>query len=273
MLRTGITSLLQNEPCVFKSILSSSFNTSQIFNRKCKRERKKCERRSIPVAIVLCGCGVYDGTEISEAISSTIHICQKGMTPRFYAPDVEISEIVNHYTKEVDSDSRPRNGLIEAARLARSCIQPLCECEACMHKALVLPGGFGVTKTLSNFAEKGSECTVLPDLEKLIEDFYCAKKPIATMCIAGILVARVLKGCKITLGREKPASDWPYADAIKKARDMGAKVELKCVKGVTRCKTYNVLSTPAWMNHTASYADVHAGIGKLITMLKKGIQT
>nr|XP_012146602.1 PREDICTED: ES1 protein homolog, mitochondrial-like [Megachile rotundata] len=221
---------------------------------------------------ILCGCGYLDGTEISEAMSSIIHIIQKGMVPRFYAPDIEICETVNHYTKEPDPDSPPRNALIEAARITRSCIQPLCECEACTHKALVLPGGFGVVKTLSNFAQKGADCTILPDLEKLIEDFSCAKKPIATMCIASVLVAKVLKGCKITLGRESPCSEWPYADAIKKVREMGAKVELKGGKGITRCKEYNILSTPAWMRQTATFAEVHYSIGKLITMLKKCIK-
>lgn len=68
-----------------------------------------------------------------------------------------------------------------------------------------------------------------------------------------------------------PAKDWPYADAIKKAKDMGARIEMKNVKGVTRCKKYNVVSTPAWMYKPASYLDVHNGIGKLITTLKKCI--
>lgn len=54
----------------------------------------------------------------------------------------------------------------------------------------------------SDFAEKGADCTVLPDVEKLIEDFYCEKKPIASICIASVLIARVLKGVKITLGKE-----------------------------------------------------------------------
>lgn len=100
---------------------------------------------------ILCGCGYLDGTEISEAISSTIHICQKDMVPHFYAPDVDICETVDHFTKQPDTDNPSRNGLVEAARLARSNIKPLCECEACMHGALVLPGGFGAAKTLLVF--------------------------------------------------------------------------------------------------------------------------
>ncbi|XP_076751955.1 glutamine amidotransferase-like class 1 domain-containing protein 3, mitochondrial [Xylocopa sonorina] len=236
----------------------------------CKKERERiCE--PVSVAVILSGCGYLDGTEISEALSATIHICQKDMKPVFYAPDVTICETVDHLIKEPDPNSPSRNALVEAARLARSRVKPLCECEACKHGALVIPGGFGAAKTLSNFAEKGAECTVLPDLEKLIEDFYCDKKPIASMCISSVLIARVLKGVKITLGKESPCEEWPHADAIGKAKDMGAKVELKSVKGVTKCKKYNIVSTPAWMYKPASYAQIHTAIGKLITMLKKSM--
>lgn len=70
------------------------------------------------------------------------------MVPHFYAPDIDICDTVDHLTKQSDSKSPSRNGMVEAARLARSEIKPLCECKACMHEALVLPGGFGAAKTL-----------------------------------------------------------------------------------------------------------------------------
>ncbi|XP_012222247.1 glutamine amidotransferase-like class 1 domain-containing protein 3, mitochondrial isoform X2 [Linepithema humile] len=191
------------------------------------------------------------------------------MKPVFYAPDIEISGVVDHVTRELDTTCPSRNALVEAARLARGCIKPICECEACTHGALVIPGGYGAARTLSNFLEKGAACSVLPDLEKLIEDFYCENKPIGTMCIASVLVAKVLKGVKVTLGKESPKDDWPHADVIKKVKDMGAKIEMKDVKGVTCCKKYNVFSTPAWLYEPATYLDIHEGIGKLVACLKK----
>lgn len=96
----------------------------------------------------MCGCGYLDGTEISEAMSAMIHICLKDMKPHFYAPDVNICETVDHFIKKPDPDSPSRNALVEAARLARSNIKPLCQCQACKHEALVIPGGFGAAKTL-----------------------------------------------------------------------------------------------------------------------------
>ncbi|XP_012055215.1 PREDICTED: ES1 protein homolog, mitochondrial-like [Atta cephalotes] len=219
---------------------------------------------------ILCGCGNLDGTEISEAISTAIHLQHKKMKPLFYAPDIEICGVINHFTKEMNTENS-RNALVESARLARGCIKPLHECEACTHDALIIPGGFGAARILSNFAEKGTDCTVLPDLEKLIEDFHCDKKPIGTMCIANALVAKVLKGVKITLGKESPKNDWPHADAIKKVKDMGAKIEMKDVKGVTFDKNFGVLSTPAWLYEPATFSDIYDGIGKLIIMLKRCI--
>lgn len=190
------------------------------------------------------------------------------MVPRFFSPDADICDVIDHYTKESDCNG-PRNALSESARLARSCIMPLCECEACHYSGLIIPGGFGAVRTLSDFASKGCECCVIPELEKVIQEFSCDKKPIGTLCIASVLVARVLQGVKVTLGKDCPKEDWPYSDAIQIVKQMGAKVEMRDVKGVTRCKKYNVFSTPAWMYKKASYCDIHQGIGKLITMLKK----
>lgn len=66
-----------------------------------------------------------------------------------------------------------------------------------------------------------------------------------------------------------PKKDWPYADAIAKVKAMGAKIEMKDVKGVTVDKNYGVLSTPAWLYEPATYSEIYDGIGKLVTMLKK----
>lgn len=76
-----------------------------------------------------------------------IHIRQRGMKPVFYAPDIEQTSVVNHVTRKPDN-CPGRNALVEAARLARGCIKPLCECEACTHGALVIPGGYGAARTL-----------------------------------------------------------------------------------------------------------------------------
>jgi enhancing lycopene biosynthesis protein 2 len=97
---------------------------------------------------VLCGCGSLDGSEISESISTAIHLCQRNIKPQFYCPDVEICGVINHFTGELDIECPERNALVESARLARSCIKPLCECYASKHAALIIPGGLGAVRTL-----------------------------------------------------------------------------------------------------------------------------
>lgn len=97
---------------------------------------------------VLCGCGGLDGTEISECVSLAISLSQHNFYPKFFAPDVDICGVFNHYNKELDTSGSPRNALVEGARLARSSIKPLCECKTSSGEALIIPGGFGAARTM-----------------------------------------------------------------------------------------------------------------------------
>lgn len=64
-------------------------------------------------------------------------------------------------------------------------------------------GGFGVAKNLSDWAVKNKDCTVQPDVEKIIKAFHKAGKPLGMCCISPILAAKVLPGCEITVGQDK----------------------------------------------------------------------
>lgn len=97
---------------------------------------------------VLCGCGALDGTEISEAISLAINLTSNGLKPEFFAPDINQCGVMDHFCKEPDKSGTTRNALVEAARIARSGIRPLSECDCNSGVALVIPGGFGCAKTL-----------------------------------------------------------------------------------------------------------------------------
>jgi enhancing lycopene biosynthesis protein 2 len=97
---------------------------------------------------VLAGCGVLDGTDISEAISVAIHLSRHNYVTNFYAPNINVCGTVNHFCHEIEECNGPRNALVEAARIARGLIQPLCYCKACEYTALILPGGWGTVRTL-----------------------------------------------------------------------------------------------------------------------------
>jgi enhancing lycopene biosynthesis protein 2 len=74
-------------------------------------------------AIVLAGCGVYDGAEIHEAVMSMYAVKKHGADYQIFAPDIMQMHVVNHYTGTPTNESR--NVLVESARIARGNIMPL----------------------------------------------------------------------------------------------------------------------------------------------------
>ncbi|MFN3684763.1 MAG: isoprenoid biosynthesis glyoxalase ElbB [Fimbriimonadaceae bacterium] len=159
------------------------------------------------IAIVLSGCGVFDGSEIHEAVACMLAVSRRGGECRFFAPDVEL-ETIDHRTKKPDGTRR--SVLSEAARLARGEIRPLSDYKAEEHDGLLFPGGFGAAKNLCSFATDGAAMRVLPEVERAIRDTHRLGKPIGALCIAPVLVAKVL-GAKVTVGH-----DADTAEAIEK---------------------------------------------------------
>jgi len=104
----------------------------------------------------------------------------------------------------------------ESARIARGSVTPLSSLKSSNVDDIVFPGGFGAAKNLSDFAFKGAEMKVDPDVERIIKEFHKDGKPVALCCIAPVLAARVIQGVKLTLG--KKGEKWPFGDAIDAAR-------------------------------------------------------
>jgi len=50
--------------------------------------------------------------------------------------------------------------MLESARIARGNVKPLSELKASDYDCLIVPGGFGAAKNLSDYAFKGAEMTV-----------------------------------------------------------------------------------------------------------------
>lgn len=151
--------------------------------------------KSKKAAVVLSGCGYLDGAEIRESVLALLYLDQMGADVSIFAPDIAQHHVVDHLAKQPGQSAR--NVLTEAARIARSHIAPLSALNVDQFDILVLPGGFGAAKNLSDFAFKGSNATVLPELARIITAFHAAQKPIAAICIAPALLA-------IVLGKHKP---------------------------------------------------------------------
>lgn len=151
-------------------------------------------------AVVLAGCGVYDGAEIHEAVMTLYAIDRNGGTYQLFAPNVMQHHVINHITGEVMKESR--NVLTEAARIARGKILALTEYRAADYDALIFPGGFGVAKNLCTYAFDGPECHVDRVVEEAIRSTHKAGKPIGALCISPVLITRVLKDITVTIGSD-----------------------------------------------------------------------
>lgn len=175
------------------------------------------------VALVLAGCGVYDGSEATEAVSALVHLSRAGVEVSAFAPDKDQMHVVNHVTGE-PVEGETRNVLAESARIMRGKVEPLDKCDAGGYDALVVPGGFGAAKNLSDFAVKGAELTVDPTLEDLMRQFHGASKPIGVCCIAPTIAAKVFgsKGVKLTVGNNEESEKYPYAGAVGAIEGLGA---------------------------------------------------
>lgn len=215
------------------------------------------------VALVLSGCGVYDGTEIHEASAILVHLSRGGAEVQIFAPDVPQMHVIDH-TKGEPSESESRNVLAESARIARGKITNLTQLNAANHDAAIFPGGFGAAKNLSTFAVDGKDCKINKEVERVLKEFHGAKKPIGLCCIAPVLAAKVIKGVEVTVGHEQEeGGKWPYAGTAEAIKALGAK---HCVKGVTEAhvdQKNKVVTTPAFMCETALH-HIHDGIGAMV---------
>ena len=188
-------------------------------------------------AVVLSGCGVYDGTEIHEAVLTLLAINKAGAVYQCFAPDMPQHHVINHLTGNAMPGER--NVLVESARIARGAIKPLSLFKAVDYDALIFPGGFGAAKNLCNWAFKGDNCTVNTDVEIAIKAMFEAGKPIGAMCIAPVILATLFKGTNLTTGND------PASETFIETR--GNKYT-KTVHGeVVSDKVRNLFTTPCYM--------------------------
>lgn len=157
------------------------------------------------IGVVLSGCGVYDGSEIHEAVITLLAIDRAGAEAVCMAPDVDQLHVINHLTGE-PAAGETRNVLVEAARIARGNIKDIATVKATELDALMLPGGFGAAKNLCDFAVKGADCSVNPEVARLVREIVAAGKPLAAVCIAPALIAKVLgddqRSPSLTIGND-----------------------------------------------------------------------
>ena len=188
-------------------------------------------------AVVLSGCGVFDGAEIHEATLTMYAIMKHGATYEIFAPDIPQHHVINHLTGSEMKESR--NVLVESARIARGKIKPLSEFNPAGFDVLIFPGGFGAAKNLSDFAFRGDNFQVNPEVEAAIRGMVSQGKPVGALCISPVLVAKVLSDVELTIGQD--------AETAKAIEKMGARHVQTGHGEVVVDKKYKVATTPCYM--------------------------
>lgn len=211
------------------------------------------------VAIILSGCGVFDGSEIHETVSLLVHLSRAGAECHCFAPDAPQAHVIDHLKQAPTGETR--NILVESARIARGSIKPLAQLHAQGFDAVFFPGGFGAAKNLCDFAAAGHACTVTPEVERVLHAFHSAGKPIGMCCIAPVIAARVFgtakggPGCSVTIG-DDPAT--AQAIAQMGSRNVATPVNRAHVDASNR-----LVTAPAYM-YDAPVHEVFDGIGEMV---------
>jgi len=207
------------------------------------------------VAVILSGSGFLDGAEIQESVITLLTLDRAGVDYQCMAPDIEQMHVVNHLTGEV-SEGESRNVLVEAARIARMKVIDIALANPNDYDAVILPGGYGAAKNLSNFAVKGAESSVQEDVLQFTRAFAATGKPMGFVCIAPALIPHIYGAdAKLTIGSD--------ADTAAAITEMGG-VHINCpVDDFVVDEERKLVSTPAYMLDER-IGDVANGIEKLV---------
>ncbi len=209
------------------------------------------------IGVVLSGCGFLDGAEIQESVVTLLAIDRAGAQAVCMAPNIDQMHVVNHRSGQETPERR--NVLDESARIARGEIQDIKDVRSANLDALILPGGYGVAKNLCDFAIKGENCHVQPEVARLIRETLKAKKPIGVICIAPAVMAKMAQEegirIKLTIGNDVGTSS-----ALKK---MGIEHLDTPVDQIVLDKEHKIVSTPAYML-VRRISEIATGIEKLV---------
>jgi enhancing lycopene biosynthesis protein 2 len=214
------------------------------------------------VAVILSGCGVQDGAEIHESVLTLLRLDQRGAEVKCFAPNIAQHHVINHLTGEETGETR--NVLVESARIARGAIEDIREADISEFDALIIPGGFGAAKNLSNFAAEGANCKVQPEVLAMAEAFAEAGKPVGLICVSPALAAKIYgPGVTCTVGN--------CPETAAQITRMGGQHQECEVTDIVEDKDRKLVSTPAYMVAT-SISEAASGINKLVDRVLELVQ-
>lgn len=192
------------------------------------------------IGVILSGCGIYDGSEVQEVVLTLLSIDNAGASSVCLAPDMEQYHVIDHRTGEVMAGQQ-RNVLIESARVTRGKIIDLKQIDDLDLDALIIPGGYGAAKNLCDYALKGTDFDVIPDVARTVRNFHMAGKPLGFICVAPIIAAKLLgpEHVELTIGNNR--------QSVADLKSLGAKNVNAGVEEIVVCAKNKVVSTAAYM--------------------------
>jgi enhancing lycopene biosynthesis protein 2 len=209
------------------------------------------------VAVILSGCGVFDGSEIHEAVLTLLALDRAGAQIQCLAPNKNQLHVVNHLTQQ-PAAQESRNVLVESARIARGNIKDLAAVSADEFDAVILPGGYGAAKNLCDYAQRAAQCDLDPAVKSFLTAMHQAGKPIGAICISPVIIARAFGAHgspKVTVGTDP--------DTANHIEAMGAE-HISCpVDDFIVDADAHIVTTPAYML-ARSIKEAADGIEKLV---------
>jgi enhancing lycopene biosynthesis protein 2 len=226
------------------------------------------------VAVVLSGCGVYDGSEITESVATLVHLSSRGCSVKAFAPYQPQMHVVDHTSGEEMKEKR--NVLTESARITRGPVEPLDMLDEKDFDAVIFPGGFGAAKNLSTFATVGLDCGIHPKVKGILEKFHGAQKPIGLCCIAPVLAAKALgkqvPNLELTVGcdaaQDSKGNTWPHYEAAGAIEAFGATHVVTGLDSAHVDTVNRVVTSGAYMCDAAPH-EVFANVGLMVEEVVK----
>ncbi len=222
------------------------------------------------VGVLLHGSGVFDGTEIHEAVLSLLALAEAGHEYFCFAPNVDQHHVVNHLDGSEMAETR--NVLVESARIARGEIKDLAEVKPSDMDALFMPGGFGTAKNITKWAFSGPEGKILPEVKQLIVGMLQNKKPIVALCMSPTTVAKALEGtsfsARLSVGSSAEASPYDIEAISGGMEAAGAQATAATIEEISIDTELKIISAPCYMME-ANILEVRDNIKQAVTALTK----
>ena len=210
------------------------------------------------IGVVLSGCGHQDGSEIHEAVF-TLHALEKaGAEAIIMAPDMDQFHVINHLNGNEDL-SESRNILVESARIARGKVVDVASVSGHQLDALIFPGGTGMAKNIFDYSMAGINCTVISDVQRLVVEILEADKPLGAICIAPVMVAKILE----FLGRTGTVTGGFNVEINNDIKAMGINTIEVGAEEIVIDKENKIVTTPAYVE-AKSMNESFTGIEKLV---------